>query len=167
MSSLLQPTLFDTKEITAANQKRSEEKKAAERAEFYQSAEIPNFENPQTDNEKLISLQYQYLKNNDTSAEKEFFLLAYKVMKQILWSEMKKKKLPYLNKEQQEETVNNAFEYVFRRYKKDKGYIVQKNFISVLKCGIRHALQYTRMADAEESLDSYKNDPTFRITRIF
>ena len=51
----------------------------------------------------------------------------------------------------------DAFLYVFRRYEKGECYMVTKSFISVLKRGIRHAVDYTTMKDSEISLNGIKN----------
>ena len=63
--------------------------------------------------------------------------------------------------------VSTAFEYVFRRYTKGKGYYVKTNMIVVLQGGIRHALDYRTKADDEVSLDAIKGDYTKQVTRFF
>ena len=80
---------------------------------------------------------------------------------------MKKKEFRFIDEEQQSDIVSNAFVYVFRRYEKGLGYTVDKNFICVLRGGIRHALQYRTMANDEVSLDSFKKDPTHKVSRVF
>ena len=70
---------------------------------------------------------------------------------------MKKGGLGWLDEERQDEIVADAFLYVFRRYERGKGYVVKKSFISVLKGGVRHAVEYTTMKDNEESISDIKN----------
>ena len=65
--------------------------------------------------------------------------------------------LGWLDEEQQNEIVGDAFLYVFRRYERGIGYTVNKSFISVLKGGVKHALEYTTMKDKEQSLTGIKN----------
>ena len=78
---------------------------------------------------------------------------------------MKKGGVGYLDEEQQSDIVSNAFVYVFRRF--DYGYVVTKNFLTVLNDGLRHALFYRTMANSETSLDAIKGDYTNKIEHIF
>ena len=92
--------------------------------------------------------------------------MGYEVLRRILWAEKKKRKL-YMTDEQDMDAISTAFEYVFRRYSKGKGYYVSKNMIVVLQGGIQHALDYRTKADDEISLDSFKGDYTKKIKRFF
>lgn len=139
------------------NKRIVEQKKKDARREFYNSQELPYFEQPCNDSEKLFNLQFKYLKNGDEEARKELYLLSYEIMRRLLWSRMKKGGMGWLDKEQQDEIVADAFWYVFRRYERGMGYVVTKSFISVLKGGIKHALEYTTMKDEEVSLTGIKN----------
>ena len=157
MSKIMQPNLFNVEECIAENEKLVQQREQQERQEYYSIAEIPFFENPQNDSEKLFSLQYKYLKQGDLNARQELFTLSYTIMKRILWARMKKGGLGWLDEEGQNEIVADAFLYVFRRYERGKGYTVNKNFISVLKGGVKHALEYKTAKDKELSLTGIKN----------
>lgn len=139
------------------NERIVEQKKKDARREFYNSQELPYFENPGNDSERLFNLQFKYLKYGDEEARRELYLLSYEIMRRILWSRMKKGGMGWLDKERQDEIVADAFWYVFRRYERGVGYVVTKSFISVLKGGIKHALEYTTMKDEEVSLTGIKN----------
>lgn len=154
---VIQQELFDVEEIVQKNRELVEEAQKKARQEFYDSVEIPYFAEPQNDSEKLFNLQYRYLKNGDETARKKLFELSYEIMRRLLWSRMKKGGMGWLDEEQQNEIVADAFLYVFRRYERGVGYVVTKSFISVLKNGIKHALEYTTMKDAEVSLTGIKN----------
>ena len=140
-----------------ANKRIIEQQKEDARREFYNSQDLPYFENPGNDSEKLFNLQFKYLKNGDQTARRELYLLSYEIMRRLLWSRMKKGGMGWLDKERQDEIVADAFWYVFRRYERGVGYVVTKSFISVLKGGIKHALEYTTMKDEEVSLTGIKN----------
>ena len=140
-----------------ANKRIIEQQKEDARREFYNSQDLPYFENPGNDSEKLFNLQFKYLKYGDQTARRELYLLSYEIMRRILWSRMKKGGMGWLDKERQDEIVADAFWYVFRRYERGVGYVVTKSFISVLKGGIKHALEYTTMKDEEVSLTGIKN----------
>lgn len=167
MQKEAQPSLFDIEAIVAENQKVVEEKESLQRESYYEKIKLPYFDSPQNDNERMFNLQYRFLKNNDKSAREELFKLGYDVLFRLLWAEMKKKQMSYLDKEQQGDIVANAFIYVFRRYERGTGYAVEKNFICVLRDGIRHALKYKTMSAEEESLDAIQKDYTNRILRVF
>lgn len=157
MKQVVQSDLFDVEAITAENLQYFEQKEKAKREQFYSETELPYFENPKNDSEKLFNLQYKYLKEGDKVARQELYLLSYKIMRRILWRRMKKGGLGWLDEERQDEIVADAFLYVFRRYERGKGYVVKKSFISVLKGGVRHAVEYTTMKDNEESISDIKN----------
>lgn len=157
MKQVVQSDLFDVEAITAENLQYFEQQEKAKREQFYIEAELPYFENPKNDSEKLFNLQYKYLKEGDKAARQELYLLSYKIMRRILWRRMKKGGLGWLDEERQDEIVADAFLYVFRRYERGKGYVVKKSFISVLKGGVRHAVEYTTMKDNEESISDIKN----------
>ena len=157
MKQVVQSDLFDVEAITVENLQYFEQQEKAKREQFYSEAELPYFENPKNDSEKLFNLQYKYLKEGDKAARQELYLLSYKIMRRILWRRMKKGGLGWLDEERQDEIVADAFLYVFRRYERGKGYVVKKSFISVLKGGVRHAVEYTTMKDIEESISDIKN----------
>lgn len=154
---VLQPELFSDDELKTVENKNRQIATANEtekRRKVYAVAKLPFFEVPADDNEKLLNFQYDWLKNGSCSAQEKLFVLGYECLRRILWHEMKKRKM-HLTKEEQDDKVLTAFEYVFRRYSRKDGYVVLKNYISVLKGGIRHALDYRTMADTEISLEGW------------
>lgn len=153
----VQPELFDIEQCTAENNKALQKKEEQKRRAFYQTVDLPYFANPQNDEEKLFSLQYKYLKSGDITARQDMYKLSYQVMKRILWAYMKNGRLGWMDDEAQNDIVSEAFLYVFRRFENGTGYVVKKSFISVLKGGIKHALEYTTMKDKELSLSDVKN----------
>ena len=154
---VMQSDLFDVEYYEQINENLVQQKTKKAREEFYNSQELPYFENPKDDSERLFNLQYRYLKNGDEEARKELYLLSYEIMRRLLWRRMKKGGMGWLDEEQQNEIVADAFWYVFRRYERGMGYIVTTSFISVLKNGVKHALEYTTMKDQEVSLTGIKN----------
>ena len=154
---VMQSDLFDVEHYVQVNEQLVQQKQEKAREEFYSSQELPYFENPKDDSERLFNLQYRYLKNGDEEARKELYLLSYEIMRRLLWRRMKKGGMGWLDEEQQNEIVADAFWYVFRRYERGMGYIVTTSFISVLKNGVKHALEYTTMKDQEVSLTGIKN----------
>lgn len=157
MKEKIQPELFDIEACFEENKKLRLLKLEQLRQDYYKTVDLPYFDAPKDDNEKLLSYQFLYLKNGDENARNQLHLLAYKILQRILWKEMKTGGYKWLDEEKQMEILQDAFLYIFRRYDKDKGYVVKKNYISVLKGGIKHALTYTTMQSKEISLDGVKN----------
>lgn len=160
-----QQPLFDVEYYVGLNTQGDEEPVEIKRPVKQASPTLPYYANPVNDNELLLNYQHAWLVHGDFAARQKMFELGYKVMKRLLWRKMKKSGLGYLDKELQDDIVSNAFVYVFRRF--DYGYCVTKNFLTVLNDGLRHALYYRTMADAETSLDDIKGDYTQDIKRIF
>lgn len=159
-----QGLLFDVEYYEKLNSKLKDDEKKKEAYELASEVQLPFYESPVNDNEKLFNYQYAWYKQNNYEARQQMFLLGYKVLQRLLWSYLKKKKC-YIDEERQTEIVHCAFEYVFRRF--DKGYYVTKNFIVVLKDGLRHALFYRTSANDELSLDLFKKDFSSRVNRWF
>ena len=157
MDQVIQSEFAEIEICIQANKKLVEQATKTAREQFYNSQDLPYFEKPTNDSESLFTLQYRYLKEGDETARKELYQLSYEIMRRLLWRRMKKGGLGWLDKEQQNEIVADAFLYVFRRYERGRGYVVTKSFISVLKNGIKHALEYTTMKDEEISLTGIKN----------
>ena len=157
MKQPIQSEFPEIEKCICENKRIVEEQQKEVRQKFYNSQNLPYFDNPMTDSEKLFNLQYKYLKNGDEAARKELYLLSYEILRRLLWRRMKKGGLGWLDEEKQNEVIGDAFLYVFRRYERGVGYVVTKNFISVLKGGMKHALEYTTMKDQEVSLTGIKN----------
>ena len=164
-----QQSLFDVEYYVEINTKKVEHKRPEPEREILpvskQDSPLPYYDDPVNDNELLLNYQHDWLVKSDFGARQKMFELGYKVMHRLLWRKMKKGGCGFLDKEQQDDIVSNAFIYVFRRF--DYGYCVTKNFITVLNDGLRHALLYKTMANAETSLDAIKGDYSARIEHIF
>lgn len=129
----------------------------------------PNFdtlvfvEQPKNDNDLLLNYQYLFLVKKDRKAWGNLWLLSRKIVRRIMRKIMKEKKLSF-TREDFEDKVMNAVEYVLRRYSTNPFYYVKDNFISVLKGGVLHALWYMNNNDVFEAelvkvMNHYKLDP--------
>ena len=162
----MQQSLFDVAQAVQDNKQYLATKAQEQRELFYASLPCPCTGEPKDDNERMILEQWKWLKNHDEQARDRLFLLGYECLRRILWGEKKKDRL-FLDEEQDMDAIATAFEYVFRRYTKGKGYYVDKNMIVVLQDGMRHALKYHTKADEELSLDAIKGDYTKKVQQIF
>ena len=68
---VMQSDLFDVEYYEQINENLVQQKTKKAREEVYNSQELPYFENPKDDSERLFNLQYRYLKNGDEEARKE------------------------------------------------------------------------------------------------
>ena len=75
------------------------------------------YEEPKNDNERMINFQFEYLKNGSEYARGQLWLLAYKMVWNLLRKEMGLRKV-FLDEDAQEEKVNMAIEDVMKRYDK-------------------------------------------------
>lgn len=145
---VMQNDLFDVQKVEEDNKviKAEEHRKQVEEAQ--QKMELPYFPEPKNDNEKLLNFQYEYIKNKDQKAWGELLKLAFVVAGRIVRKEVFENKLPYDSLDREEKT-SIAVEYVLRRYSKDVGWYVSRNYISALKKGVFHAIYYQTKKDAE------------------
>jgi len=147
MAYLLQPDLFDIAEIERVNQEIKEKQHTIAVKQAQATMQLPYFDKPKNDNELLLNLQYEYIKNNNQAKWGELLMLSYKVIKRLIWRKLANKEIGFLDDIEQEEKASIALYYVMRRYKTRIGYYVQKNYISFLDCGVKHALKYTTKLD--------------------
>lgn len=109
--------------------------------------ELPHYENPQTDNERLLELQYQF-KHGDQKALKKIYRLSYQISMKFINSQAKKNKhirrLDYYDKL---EKAHNAATYILEQYIKRDDFCITKNFPGYLFLRVQHELYYLREVD--------------------
>lgn len=139
----LQEDIFNVAEVEAINNeiKQKQHEEAVKEAQKHMN--LPYFEHPKGDNQILLNYQHDYIKYGDTAAWGKLLELAFEVTKRLIWAWLKKHRDVYLDDISQEEKASIAMEYVLRRYKKNVGWYVEKNFIGALKGGVIHAMSYT------------------------
>ena len=139
----LQEDIFNVAEIEAINNeiKQKQHEIAVKEAQKYMN--LPYFENPKGDNQILLNYQHDYIKYGDTAAWGKLLELAFEVTKRLIWKWLKEHPDVYLDDISQDEKASIAMEYVLRRYTKNVGWYVEKNFIGTLKDGVIHAMSYT------------------------
>lgn len=138
-----QENIFDVEQVQKANDeiKRIEHDKAVKEAQKHMN--LPYFEHPKGDNQVLLNYQHDYIKYGDTAAWGKLLELAFEVTKRLIWAWLKEHRDVYLDEIGQDEKASIAMEYVLRRYSKNVGWYVDKNFIGALKGGVMHAMSYT------------------------
>ena len=134
--------LFSLESADALNQSWEEKERERLNMESRKSMNLPYYDKPQNDSERLLNYQYELLKNNNDAVWDEMLELAFKVCLNLVWAYMKKNKTR-LDPVEQREKADIAMNYVLRRYKKNVGWYVTKNYIRALKDGVKHAMDYT------------------------
>ncbi len=147
---VLQEDLFPEEELLELAGRGCGDRRTGGVRELYADIPLPHFDAPRDDNQKLLNLQYEFLRTGSDGARREFFTMAYEVIHRIIWHYAGRE---CWDEERRLDAASAAFEYVFRRYTDGSGWHVGKNFISALKNGVRHALWYRTRKDREESLD--------------
>lgn len=140
---IIQEDIFNVAEIEAINNgmKTKQHEIAVEEAQ--KKMDLPYFAQPKGDNQILLNYQHDYIKYGDTEAWGKLLGLAFEVTKRLIWAWLKQHRDVYLDEIGQDEKASIAMEYVLRRYSKNVGWYVKKNYIGALKGGVMHAMSYT------------------------
>ena len=156
MKGLMQSDLFDVEEIVKINEELKETRHNRENLQARESLVLPYYKNPQNDSERLLNYQYEYIKNNSQDAWGHLIELSFVVTKRLVWLWMKNHRVQ-LDEIEQDEKTSIAVEYVLRRYKTRVGYCVNKNFITALNDGVKHAMLYkTKLEENSVSWEDCK-----------
>lgn len=135
-----------------AFEKQKEEQRKKEHhqkvLEARKQMKLKDYPEPKNDNEKLMHLQYLFLKSDKQEDWWNLMTFAEVITKRLVWYFMKEKRIT-LDEISQDEKVGIALVYVMRRYEDTIGYYVSKNYISFLKGGVKHAFEYFNKSDKE------------------
>ncbi|MGP1368050.1 MAG: hypothetical protein ACTTKX_02165 [Treponema sp.] len=112
----------------------------------YEGEDLPFYENPETDEQRLMTAQHDFLLFNSTKAWQELWTLTITVAGRAIAAERKKKKF-YLSADDKADKQIDAAEYLLRRYKTIRGYFVRGNFIAAIIDSVRHVLYYQSESD--------------------
>lgn len=121
---------------------------------------LKTYKNPKNDNELLFNLQKEYY-NGSNNAYKKMWEITYKVARRLIFSYFKKRKIKKSMSDIYDISMD-AIEYLLRRFKKNKGYVVTKNWITTINFACIHAIKYT--TKAESIVDYIDHDTLIRIT---
>ncbi|MBQ3801216.1 MAG: hypothetical protein II837_13070 [Treponema sp.] len=133
--------------------------------ELFPRARLPRFDNPSTDNERLLTYQARWLEDGDEGARASLWELALVVADRCARGEFWKRHVRPRDGDT-EDCAMEAVLYVMGRYAspatmaRAKGgkprrfrdvygwnYCVMKDYVSVLAHGVRHAMDYRTKAD--------------------
>lgn len=142
---------------------------------------LPRFYRPANDNERLLTLQAQWLEDGREDARRELWSLLYEVSVRSVKGYYAKHGLRIYQETVEDKALESMW-YIMRRYSNPKtkcwssrlgqmvtyrdvygyNYCVVKDFISVIQSGVRHAVHYRTKADG---LVDYVDDVTLQKLR--
>ena len=111
-------------------------------------SEMPHFDNPQNDNERLLQLQYEYRVNGNRKALDSIFLLGLEICKKLVSKETRRNRhIKHLSLEERNEKAMDAVSYVISSYLKKPAWYLRKSFMGYLYMRVVHELYYRRKVD--------------------
>lgn len=107
---------------------------------------LPHFDTPQDDNERLLNYQYDFLVNGSQEAWNELWKLVEDTAGRMLAHICKQRKV-FFTAEKWEEKRTDAAIYLLRRYKTKKDYCIKTNYPLHIWYAVKHVLDYRRKSD--------------------
>ncbi len=122
----------------------------SEREEAQRTAEdtvnLPYFEHPKNDNERLLNYQYDFIVNGSQEAWCGLWKLTTKVVGLMLAKECKERKI-FFDHEEWKDKKSEAVIYILRRYKTHPGYCIKSSYPLHIWYAVKHVLDYRRRSD--------------------
>ena len=110
--------------------------------------DLPYFDTPKSDNQRLLNYQYEYQIKGDTTAINRMYALGCKIaLKYINAQAGKNPHIAHMSDDEKEEKAHNAITYIIARYLRVKDFSIRKSFTSYLWLRVQHELYYQRKVD--------------------
>ena len=110
--------------------------------------DLPRFDAPKNDNERLLNMQYAYKVDGDRNALNDMYRVGLKVSLRYIAAIAKKNRhVRALCRSDKEEKAHNAIAYIIARLLKVEDFAVQKSFTAYLYLRIQYELFYQRKVD--------------------
>lgn len=107
---------------------------------------LPHFDDPQNDNERLLNYQYDFLVNGSQEAWRNLWELTSATAGRMLAHGCKQRNI-HFSKEQWEDKRAEAVMYLLRRYRTRPGYRIEADFPLHIWYAVKHVLDYKRKCD--------------------
>ena len=121
---------------------------------------LPRFKSPSSDNERLLNLQAMWLEDGDEKARIALWEEARRIAERCVMGMYGSRGIRY-TRDDVDDKASEALVYVFRRYDNPNvrlgattyrrrygwNYCVLNNFVSVIRQGVRHAVDWRSKAD--------------------
>jgi len=105
---------------------------------------LPHFANPQTDNEWLFNLQYDYRNNKNAESIAEMYKILKKVSIKIITQECKKRKLRGID---YREKAQDVASYIIEQYLTRKCFVIKTSFVAYCFLQAKHEIFYQKEID--------------------
>ena len=113
----------------------------------YRKRNLPHYEAPKNDNERLLNYQWDY-KRGDEAALNKMYELGYNIALRYISTHAKKNPhIAKLDKSRREEKAHNAITYIIARYLQIQDFAIHKSFTSYIYLRVQHELFYKRKVD--------------------
>lgn len=113
-----------------------------------QKRELPQFDTPKNDNEKLLNYQWEYKERGNQKALNAMYALGVEVAKKYINAKAKKNRhIAEMSWSDKEEKAHNAITYIIARYLRVADFAIQESFTSYLYLRVQHELFYHRKVD--------------------
>ena len=109
--------------------------------------DLPHYESPKNDNERLLNYQWDYRKGDKTALNKMYELGYNIALRYISIHAKKNPHIAKLDQSRREEKAHNAITYIIARYLQISDFAIYKSFTSYLYLRIQHELFYKRKVD--------------------
>lgn len=111
-------------------------------------ANIPHYDAPQDDNERLLEYQYQYKINGKRQALADMYRLGVEVCKKMISQKATSNKhIKKLNADEREEKAIDATNYIIMRLMNRPDWYIKTSFTAYLYLRLLHELFYRRKVD--------------------
>ena len=107
---------------------------------------LPYFNSPQNDNERLLNYQYDFLVNGSHEAWGNLWKLTEAIAGRMLAHSCKLRNVHFSHEEWEDKRAE-AVLYLLRRYRTRPGYRIEANFPLHIWYAVRHVLDYKRKCD--------------------
>lgn len=109
--------------------------------------DLPYYEAPKNDNERLLNYQWDYKRGDETALNKMYELGYNIALRYISIHAKKNPHIARLDKSRREEKAHNAITYIIARYLQIQDFAIYKSFTSYIYLRVQHELFYKRKVD--------------------
>ena len=110
--------------------------------------DLPYFDTPNNDNQRLLNMQYDYKANGNAQALNAMYALGCTIaLKYINAKAGKNPHIAHMSDDEKEGKAHNAITYIIARYLRVKDFRIEKSFTSYLYLRVQHELYYQRKVD--------------------
>lgn len=109
--------------------------------------DLPHYEAPKNDNERLLNYQWDYKKGDKTALNKMYELGYDIALRYISIHAKENPHIARLDQSRREEKAHNAITYIIARYLQISDFAIHKSFTSYIYLRVQHELFYKRKVD--------------------